>query len=337
MCVICVKPKGVEFPSDERIGQMFDANDDGSGFMYVKDGMVEIRKGFMKAKTFRKAIRREGLTKDHTVIMHFRIGTTGSNTPKNTHPFPVTDKLAELRATSITTDVGMAHNGILAYGGDKENDLSDTMAFVREVLSHPPIKNSLFDLPTFTLIESAIGSSKMVFLNGTGTFVLLGDWKEATPKDGCYYSNLNFERSYTTTGYWKSDNHYTSRYPLYGYIECSDGVWRAEDKAKEFEEAKANPTKGQLILLPSKEEAQAKKDWDAMDEEEWKTERALRDMEEREKDFKKGDWANAVFVDYDDRECPQCKYPIESINRINCSKCGVFFYRPHEAEYYGGY
>lgn len=352
MCVICVKPAGEDFPSDFKIAQMFASNDDGAGFMFVRNNRVEIRKGFMKFKHFKKWMKKEELTKEDIVVMHFRIGTTGSTSPQNTHPFPVSDKLEDLRARSVSTDIGIAHNGILSYGGDKENDLSDTMAFIREVLSHKPIRESLFDLPTFTLIESAIGSSKMCFLNGQGEFVLLGDWKQDDKKeDKCFYSNLNFAwRAVSTpTSYPSRHGAYpNSRYDadvskagvaIYGYIKLENGVWVKEDDYKKAQETlKGLPTPTNIADYRKNGEP----DWDSLSEEDWckafiAREEALEAEEKRKALARQGDTEDSVFVDYDDTKCPHCKYPIESVHRITCSKCGVFFYRPHEADAYSGY
>ena len=149
MCVIAIKPKNVSMPEELRIREMFNANSDGAGFMYHRNGKVIVRKGFMKVKHFLKALDQESVTDADTVVMHFRIATAGSVSPKNCHPFPVTGELKELRGLRVETDLAMAHNGVLSFESDKKSDLSDTMTFVRDVLSDKSIRENLFEFFSF--------------------------------------------------------------------------------------------------------------------------------------------------------------------------------------------
>jgi hypothetical protein len=206
MCVICVKPKGKAFPTTEKLLKMYSTNDDGAGFMFMRDNKVKIQKGFMSYKSFRKALRRADLTDDDVVVMHFRIATAGSISPSNTHPFPISSEVKELQSRNIETDLGIAHNGILSCGGDKKEDLSDTQTFIRDVLSSDAIRNSLYEGPTADLIEMAIGSSKMVVLNSDGELAFMGEWKKDDKDitDECWYSNLNWSWTPTKKQYWDS-------------------------------------------------------------------------------------------------------------------------------------
>jgi hypothetical protein len=107
MCIIAVKKAGIEMPDSKVMDEMFWNNNDGAGFMFVSDGMVHIRKGYMKFLDFEKAITEvdeEIGLKDKPLIMHFRIGTHGKNVPENTHPFPVSENLHALQKTRLRTD-----------------------------------------------------------------------------------------------------------------------------------------------------------------------------------------------------------------------------------------
>ena len=55
MCIIAAKPAGVNMPSYDTLRTMWNANNDGCGFMYVENGQVRIEKGFMKYKNFTKS------------------------------------------------------------------------------------------------------------------------------------------------------------------------------------------------------------------------------------------------------------------------------------------
>jgi predicted glutamine amidotransferase len=212
MCVICIKPENVKMPPKERLESMFAANADGCGFMFSRKGKVIIRKGFMKLKHFEKALKQEKVTDKDVLIMHFRIATAGSINPKNTHPFPISDNMNELRALRTEAELGLAHNGILSLEHDKHHDLSDTMTFIRDVLAEPTVIKNLFNPAVWYLIEETIGSSKMVILDKENKFHLLGEWsKDGVTKDGCYYSNLNFKWRENSKKDGKETNFYVYR------------------------------------------------------------------------------------------------------------------------------
>jgi hypothetical protein len=199
---------------EQRLRDMFSSNPDGAGFMFTRDKQVHIRKGFMKFKHFLRALNDEGITKSDILIMHFRIATAGSVSPQNTHPFPVSTNLKDLRATSTSTDMAMAHNGIISYAHDTKNDLSDTMTFIREVLAEKHIKDNIYETSVLSLVEMAVGTSRLVFMDGEGQFSLIGDWMEdKIANDGCFYSNLAFR--------WKS-------------AQASSGTWYEHRSHKDY-------------------------------------------------------------------------------------------------------
>ena len=116
MCIIAAKPAGVKLPERDVFRTMWDGNSDGAGFMYVENGHVKIEKGFMKYKNFTKALDKVAGRLDLTktpMVFHFRITTHGGTKPENTHPFPITDNIGALKKHTMTTDVGVAHNGII--------------------------------------------------------------------------------------------------------------------------------------------------------------------------------------------------------------------------------
>lgn len=200
MCIIAAKPAGVAMPSNDTLRTMWNVNSDGAGFMYVENGAVRIEKGFMKYKNFIKALEKVGSRLDLTatpVVMHFRITTHGGTKPENTHPFPITESLGALKKLKSTTDVGVAHNGIIPNTPRK--GISDTMEYVVSQLA--PLKKAL---PSFyknkyalQLIENAI-ESKMAFLTKEGKIYTIGDFNV---KDGILYSNHSHEKWYSRYSY----------------------------------------------------------------------------------------------------------------------------------------
>ena len=228
MCVIAIKPQSIGLPPQERLLEMFTHNTDGAGFMYCRDGKVHIRKGFMKFRKLIAAIKHEKLTKEDTVVFHFRIGTSGSKSRKNTHPFPVSSKKSELEALSFETDLGMAHNGVLSYDEDKKADFSDTMTFIRDILSDKTIRDSLATNPAiFSLVEMAIGNSKFVFLDNDHDYALMGDWKkDEEANDGLLYSNLFFKFNKNVTVYHST--RYNNRHSANTWDEHEWDNYRSE-------------------------------------------------------------------------------------------------------------
>lgn len=142
MCILVFKPKNVGFPSKETLKNCFDANPDGSGYAWVdRSGISHIRKGFLTFHDFYESMSKnmEKLTK-FDVSLHFRVATHGSVSSGNCHPFPISCKVEDLKATQLDGKFKiMAHNGIissLGYRAKKtKSDLSDTMVFSKELRS----------------------------------------------------------------------------------------------------------------------------------------------------------------------------------------------------------
>lgn len=204
MCIIACKPVGLEMPIEKVITNMWTSNPDGTGIMYSHNGKVEIEKGFMKLDDFLTALdrldKRVNL-KQCGVVMHFRIATHGGTCPENTHPFPISSSISVLKKLKITTDVGVAHNGIISIS-TRSRDISDTMEYIASQLA--PLKAAL---PRFwenkdalLLVKNAI-ASKMAFLDGKGNIRTVGDFTE---DEGMLYSNGSYKDTYWKNAGWSS-------------------------------------------------------------------------------------------------------------------------------------
>lgn len=239
MCVIMVKPSGINMPTDTLINDMWDTNDDGAGFMYALKNKVYIEKGFMRKIDFTNAIagmekrvKKWGVNpKDLTVIMHFRITTHGGTNQGNTHPFPISSKNSELKKLNGKFDMAMAHNGII-NSVTATADISDTMQYIRDIL-HPLYladKDFLEKDSLVQLIENTMGGSRLAFLKGDGTYYTIGHWERSKEHEGLLFSNLNFEKwaysygayGYTGWGYDSYDEDYRGR--NYGGIVYEEKV-----------------------------------------------------------------------------------------------------------------
>lgn len=193
MCVIAIKPKGTEMPSDETIGNMWDNNPDGAGFMYAHGGKVHIEKGYMKLKHFCKRLSKLGKeinVFNTTVILHFRIGTHGSKNAANTHPFPISDSLGVLTRLKCECDIGVVHNGIIPIK-IRNKDISDTMEYVMSQLSLWREVDAEFyrSEAALKLIAQQTGS-KFAFLAPDGDYSTIGTF---IPDANVLYSNVSFE------------------------------------------------------------------------------------------------------------------------------------------------
>ena len=197
MCIICVKNKGIAMPTTEVIENMWNNNPDGAGIMYTKKGTVRIDKGYKKLDDLKKRLTKlEGEidTKKEAVVLHFRIGTAGGNTPQNTHPFAISDDISTLQTLRLKTDVGVAHNGVI-HITPRQKDISDTMEYIASQLA--PLKRAVPEFykskDLMTMISNAI-SSKMAFLTGNGAVYTIGAFVE-DPKTKLLYSNTTYSYS----------------------------------------------------------------------------------------------------------------------------------------------
>lgn len=185
MCIIIVKPKGVEMPSEQILRNCQSSNRDGFGAMYRRnDGCIQIDKGYMSLQevlTWRE--RNAERLRDTDVVMHFRLSTHGGVSQGNTHPFPITHNIEDLRRLSFVCRRAIAHNGVLNEFGKAKSTLSDTMIFVKH----------LAGMTVETFVGSAISKQvgKFCYMNATDT-IMFGQFNE---EKGIFYSNYGFRTS----------------------------------------------------------------------------------------------------------------------------------------------
>ena len=158
MCVIVHKERGKDLPSEEIIEKCFKRNPDGSGILLHRNGtkIVEIHKGFMKLDDFKTAFKELNVRKEDDLVLHFRISTSGGTNPENCHPFPISSKIEDLKATRINTPMAFVHNGVLG-SGNEELKISDTQVFVKEVMSRSEISRHLDNEEIWKLLKKCQG------------------------------------------------------------------------------------------------------------------------------------------------------------------------------------
>lgn len=116
MCIIIVKPSGVELPSDNLLRAAAALNRDGCGFM-TDDGVV-YHALYRDLDLFLSVLRRRA-PKEAAAAVHFRMATHGSVSLKNCHPF------------NYQGELFMMHNGVLPI--ESRHDLTDSEIYLRRV------------------------------------------------------------------------------------------------------------------------------------------------------------------------------------------------------------
>lgn len=171
MCVIIVKKRGIDVPTQNILSQAFKANSHGCGFAVAKKSGLYL----YKTLNFKKFCKNfySNVKKDDDCIIHFRLATHGSICRENCHPF-----------ANETNDLIFAHNGVLPIES-VENKTDSQILF--ETILAPAAKLYGVKSRTFAQIADSVRStSKFAFLdaNGVTTF---GSFESV---NGLLFSNL---------------------------------------------------------------------------------------------------------------------------------------------------
>lgn len=189
MCIAILNSKTAPILPFENFEESFYNNPDGFGMIYVKKGTLQTFKDMSEDVDRLYSIYADAKAKNEgsNFALHFRIATSGKVNAANCHPFSVSDKLAFI------------HNGVIGNGCKR---FSDTYHFNRNVLQKLPT-NFLSNNGILTLVDSAIGHSKLVFINSENRFHIsnehLGHWDNV----GNWFSNYSYLPYVPTTNYWK--------------------------------------------------------------------------------------------------------------------------------------
>ena len=190
MCVIIIKQETAKFPEKKILKRCFYRNTDGSGYMFIRDGSIILKKGFETFNSFYEGLLKENI-KEKSLIIHFRKQTAGRVCPANCNPFVISLDMDIMLSTSIVTkNMCFAHNG--TFYNMKDEELSDTAMFVKNILTDKIIYDNLYtSLPLQRLINDFLCRGRAVFLHPTEGWLRFGKWEEL---DGCYYSNNSFKK-----------------------------------------------------------------------------------------------------------------------------------------------
>lgn len=190
MCIIIAKPAGMDIPSAEILDNCFTSNRDGIGFAFNKPGEIPIiSKGFANVKKLQRMLHIFNVTKEHNLLIHFRLATHGACDQGNTHPFPLTSSFENMRLLHCSTECAVAHNGVFGQMSKSEK-YSDTMKFINTIIASPEIIENIDSKSVKELIRGYCGfSSKLAFLKPEG-FSLIGDFET---EEGIHYSNRQYK------------------------------------------------------------------------------------------------------------------------------------------------
>lgn len=167
MCVLIIKPEGVDIPSESMLDAAYTINHDGCGLL--TPSMFYKGLSFPKFKRILKEI-----DKDEPAIIHLRHATAGNVNLVNCHPFR-------------RGDVWFAHNGTLELKPVGEMTDSET-AF--QTVIYPAIEEYGYGSDKVKEeIDKIIGTSKFAMMKD-GEILMFGEYIKQP--DGCYYSNLKF-------------------------------------------------------------------------------------------------------------------------------------------------
>lgn len=209
MCVIVAKEKNKKMPTRETLKKCFSKNPHGCGFMYAENNRVYIEKGFMDFDSFYQRIleldQQIDLTKN-SIVMHFRISTSGNIDSGNCHPYPITNNLRLTRETFIQcSDVAFCHNGIIHDYSPKGKSLyNDTQIFNANVLYLFKNKYPTFykDRRIMKMLD-ILCKSKLCFLDNKGDIYCVGKFFK---RDEVLYSNLNFIETKIKPNFYNYEN-----------------------------------------------------------------------------------------------------------------------------------
>lgn len=162
MCLIIETKKDIPL-SDKLLLEFVNRNDDGFGFMYIKDNKLEVEKHVDKPKEL--LIERYQALKDYEPMIHLRMKTHGLIDHENTHPYP------------CGNGIWLMHNGVFSAGNSWDTSKSDTWHFIDRIIKpmfewgnpHKMIRTPFFQ----ALMERMVGANNRLVFGDRGGFVII--------------------------------------------------------------------------------------------------------------------------------------------------------------------
>lgn len=180
MCIIMAAKVNIEIP-EQNIQNSFKQNPDGAGYMFVRQGKVVVRRGYMDVSGLLRAYQKDVRAYPNSpFVMHCRISTSGKVDVDNCHPF-----LLE------SHNLGIAHNGIMREFEVPHSAHSDTWHFSYGALAKLP-KSALRNAGMDLLLESLAKTTSSKFAVLTGNSLRLYNEAAGVWDKGVWYSNSTY-------------------------------------------------------------------------------------------------------------------------------------------------
>lgn len=194
MCIIITKQQNVPCPSDLILDRCFQSNPDGCGVAIKRRSRkeVEIYKGFMRLDDFKTFVN-YNIEPEDLAVYHFRITTSGGTSPENCHPFPVSNRIDDLKALVHKSRFAFIHNGIFGPGDEKLR-LSDTQLFIKDTLYQ--LRHALTSKKVQNKLQTLTKGSRTVTIDAQNDLCFMtGNWIN-DPETGLLFSNSTYERDF---------------------------------------------------------------------------------------------------------------------------------------------
>lgn len=175
MCLLVARKANSSWkPSKDEFDNAWSINSDGFGIAHAKAGKLHIVKTLEK-KTAWKQVER--LPDNTPAILHWRMGTRGSVSAANAHPF----NLPNVKDRRYW--IG-AHNGVLS-SMPIEKDLTDSESYFRTLkrISIPDIERDI----------AKLGYGKMSFLSNHGDLLLANESQGSWRTSDVWQSNCGMD------------------------------------------------------------------------------------------------------------------------------------------------
>ena len=203
MCIMFIKDFDMAFPSDKTMKICWDDNRDGAGYAWYDNtiDMWHVVKGLMSWTAFLDKFNedREKYELDKkSVVVHFRVGTSGPEVGGATHPFPAVETEGVTVNTLEYTCKGVFfHNGTVGAGTKELSDTQvATLDYVQPMVPHI-FEDDQFNEPLLDILAECLNATgnRYVITHGPNIHYL-GSWvKDA--ETGMVFSNSRYKEENT--------------------------------------------------------------------------------------------------------------------------------------------
>ena len=190
MSIICVKPTGINLPSESILKQCWESNPHGAGFARhnFQTNKIEYAKGFLEFEDFIHRLENSNMCKEDTIVYYFNLVTnfilvsSDEINQQMCQPFPASaDKKDLISLSNNDCQVPLIfHDGII---GKRTKNLTDSAFLIKQIIDEKY-------LPISLALKKYADSNRFVYMDYE-EIQLLGEWIK---EDGLYFSNDSYKR-----------------------------------------------------------------------------------------------------------------------------------------------